>query len=187
MVQEPQPSETAVETSPSDTFPEGQDNSSPHFRVPLTDRFDYARLDCSARVHTSHRSAKSSSSILSSKDRYLLSPCASSKQDQRFVVVELCQDIRIDTVQLANFEFFSGVVKDFTVRVTMALRTREGGMLQLLILQRMFEVFRCVLFLLSHFDIILTCTGILAVLSSSYVLTRLLPLHPHRFPFSLWQ
>jgi hypothetical protein len=32
--------------------------------------------------------------------------------------VELCDDIRIDTVQLANFEFFSGVFKDFTVRVS---------------------------------------------------------------------
>ncbi|KAK1221154.1 hypothetical protein PQX77_016053 [Marasmius sp. AFHP31] len=90
---------------------------SPHFRVPLTDRFNYASLDCSARVHTSHRSAKSPSSILSSKrDRYMLSPCVNSKESQ-FVVVELCDDIRIDTVQLANFEFFSGVFKDFSVSV----------------------------------------------------------------------
>ena len=29
----------------------------------------------------------------------------------------LCKDIRIDTVQLANFEFFSGVFKVFTVSV----------------------------------------------------------------------
>jgi Sad1 / UNC-like C-terminal len=91
---------------------------SPHFRVPLTDRFNYASLDCSARVHMSHRSAKSPSSILSSKkDRYMLGPCATSKHESQFVVVELCDDIRIDTVQLANFEFFSGVFKDFTVSV----------------------------------------------------------------------
>ncbi|OSX57217.1 hypothetical protein POSPLADRAFT_1124549, partial [Postia placenta MAD-698-R-SB12] len=58
---------------------------------------------------------KSPSSILSSKkDRYMLSPCAEEKQ---FVVVELCDDIMIDTVQLANYEFFSGVFKDFTVSV----------------------------------------------------------------------
>ncbi|TFK40479.1 UNC-like C-terminal-domain-containing protein [Crucibulum laeve] len=95
---------------------------SPHFRVPLTDRFNYANLDCSARVHLSHRSAKSPSSILSSKkDRYMLSPCKpkgkGGEREQQFVVVELCDDIRIDTVQLANFEFFSGVFKDFTVSV----------------------------------------------------------------------
>ncbi|KIK69863.1 hypothetical protein GYMLUDRAFT_90851 [Collybiopsis luxurians FD-317 M1] len=90
---------------------------SPHFQVPLTDRFNYASMDCSARVHLAHRSAKSPSSILSSKrDRYMLSPCNSPNENQ-FVVVELCEDIRIDTVQLANFEFFSGVFKDFTVSV----------------------------------------------------------------------
>lgn len=101
---------------------------SPHFRVPLTDRFNYANLDCSARVHLSHRSAKSSSSILSSKrDRYMLSPCNPPNHEQQFVVVELCEDIRIDTVQLANFEFFSGVFKDFRVSVAKTYTTDEEG------------------------------------------------------------
>ena len=100
---------------------------SPHFRVPLTDRFNYASLDCSARVHISHRSAKSASSILSSKrDRYMLSPCNSPKE-KKFVVVELCDDIRIDTVQLANFEFFSGVFKDFSVSVAKTYSTDIEG------------------------------------------------------------
>ncbi|EGN97942.1 hypothetical protein SERLA73DRAFT_169048 [Serpula lacrymans var. lacrymans S7.3] len=102
----------------------------PHFRVPLTDRFNYANLDCSARVHTAHRSAKSPSSILSSKkDRYMLSPCAASarKKEKQFVVVELCEDIRIDTVQLANFEFFSGVFKDFSVSVAKTYTTNDDG------------------------------------------------------------
>ncbi len=108
--------------------PEAQavEQLSPHFQVPLTDRFNYASLDCSARVHLSHRTAKSPSSILSSKrDRYMLSPC-NSKEEQ-FVVVELCDDIRIDTVQLANFEFFSGVFKDFTVSVAKTYTTLEEG------------------------------------------------------------
>ncbi|KZT28717.1 hypothetical protein NEOLEDRAFT_1128893 [Neolentinus lepideus HHB14362 ss-1] len=91
----------------------------PHFRVPIVDRFNYASMDCSARVHIAHRSAKSPYNILSSKkDRYMLSPCAKPDGEKQFVVVELCDDIRIDTVQLANFEFFSGVFKDFTVSVT---------------------------------------------------------------------
>ena len=89
---------------------------SPHFQIPIHDRFNYASMDCSARVHDTHKSAKSASSILSSKkDRYMLSPCTEKKQ---FVVVELCDDIRIDTVQMANFEFFSGVFKDFSVSVS---------------------------------------------------------------------
>ncbi|KAG0696085.1 UNC-like C-terminal-domain-containing protein [Suillus ampliporus] len=100
---------------------------SPHFRVPITDRFNYANLDCSARVHTSHRSAKSPSSILASKkDKYMLSPCSSGKE-QQFVVVELCEDIRIDTVQLANFEFFSGVFKEFSVKVAKTYTTSDDG------------------------------------------------------------
>lgn len=96
-------------------------------QIPTTDRFNYASLDCSARVHTAHRSAKSPSSILSSKrDRYMLSPCDTSKE-KHFVVVELCDDIRIDTVQLANFEFFSGVFKDFTVSVAKTYTTEPDG------------------------------------------------------------
>ncbi|OJT12988.1 hypothetical protein TRAPUB_10465 [Trametes pubescens] len=87
-----------------------------HLQIPIHDRFNYASLDCSARVHAAHKTSKSPSSILSSKkDRYMLSPCAEQKQ---FVIVELCEDIRIDTVQLANYEFFSGVFKDFTVSVS---------------------------------------------------------------------
>lgn len=95
-------------------------------RVPIVDRFNYANLDCSARVHNSHRSAKSPSSILSSKkDRYMLSPC-NTPEEGKFVVIELCEDISIDTVQLANFEFFSGIFKDFTVKVAKTLTSDDS-------------------------------------------------------------
>lgn len=95
----------------------------PQLRIPLHDRFNYASTDCSSRVHNTHRGAKSASAILTSKkDRYMLSPCASPNQ---FVVVELCDDIRIDTVQLANFEFFSGVFKEFTVSVAKTYLTEQ--------------------------------------------------------------
>ena len=113
-------------TTPMPPPPPPLVSASPHFRVPLTDRFNYASLDCSARVHTAHGAAKSAASILSSqRDRYMLSPCGAKPQ---FVVVELCEDIRIDTVQLANFEFFSGVFKEFTVSVakTYAAADAEG-------------------------------------------------------------
>ena len=124
-------SESAAPGSPldvGDTIELSSVAVSPHFRVPITDRFNYANLDCSARVHLAHRSAKSSSSILSSKrDRYMLSPCNPPKKEQQFVVVELCEDIRIDTVQLANFEFFSGVFKDFRVSVAKTYTTEAEG------------------------------------------------------------
>ncbi|KAH7885014.1 UNC-like C-terminal-domain-containing protein [Phlebopus sp. FC_14] len=111
---------------PEPSYP--QDTLPPHFRVPITDRFNYANMDCSARVHTSHKSAKSPSNILSSKkDKYMLSPCSTKNGEEHFVVVELCEDIRIDTVQLANFEFFSGVFKDFTVRVAKTYTATDEG------------------------------------------------------------
>jgi hypothetical protein len=120
------PSPSLGPSKAEETAPELRVEVSPHFRVPLTDRFNYASLDCSARVHTSHRSAKSASSILSSKrDRYMLSPCNS--KEKQFVAVELCDDIRIDTVQLANFEFFSGVFKDFSVSVAKTYTTDVDG------------------------------------------------------------
>jgi hypothetical protein len=45
----------------------------------------------------------------------------------QFVIVELCEDIRIDTVQLANFEFFSGVFKDIRVSVAHTYTTDGQG------------------------------------------------------------
>lgn len=117
---------TPIPQPPPSPPPPPPVSASPHFRVPLTDRFNYASLDCSARVHTAHGAAKSAANILSSqRDRYMLSPCGAKPQ---FVVVELCEDIRIDTVQLANFEFFSGVFREFTVSVakTYAAADAEG-------------------------------------------------------------
>ncbi|EIW81499.1 hypothetical protein CONPUDRAFT_165623 [Coniophora puteana RWD-64-598 SS2] len=102
---------------------------SPHFRIPLTDRFNYASLDCSARVHGAHRSAKSPHALLDAKkDKYMLSPCTSRAPagERQYVVVELCDDIRIDTVQLANFELFSGVFKEFSVSVAKTFVAGDG-------------------------------------------------------------
>lgn len=49
--------------------------------VPIEGRFNYASLDCSARVHTSHKSMKSAHSILSSKkDKYMLAPCSAESE-----------------------------------------------------------------------------------------------------------
>ncbi|KAI5117994.1 hypothetical protein M0805_004491 [Coniferiporia weirii] len=117
---------------PADTLHDGEDAGTeapppppaPQDRVPLTDRFNYASVDCSARVHAAHRSARSPAALLSSKkDRYMLSPCVPPDGGSAYVVVELCEDVRIDTVQLANFEFFSGVFREFSVSVARTYST----------------------------------------------------------------
>jgi hypothetical protein len=109
--QSPSSSDTAALAVPSAPLPRSH--------IPLIDRFNYASSECNARIQAVHKSGKSAVSILTrTKDKYMLSPCQTS--EPKFVVVELCEDIRIDTVQLANFEFFSGVFKDIRVSVAHA-------------------------------------------------------------------
>ncbi|KAI8925682.1 UNC-like C-terminal-domain-containing protein [Entophlyctis helioformis] len=78
------------------------------------ERFNYASFDCGAVVRGVNREASSATAILSnSKDQYMLNQCAASK----FVEIELCDDILVDTIILANHEFFSSMFKDFKVFV----------------------------------------------------------------------
>ncbi|GAA5995424.1 Slp1p [Rhodotorula paludigena] len=79
--------------------------------VLLKDRSNYAASECAAKLHRSSRQSKGASAILNEKkDRYMLTPCAASP---KFVDVELCDEIQIDTLVLANFEFFSSTFKHF--------------------------------------------------------------------------
>ena len=97
----------------------------------LKHRWNYASLDCAAMMHQANPLAKFAHAILSEKkDRYMLSPCPQSathpgdresRPAKQFVVVELCQQIRVDTIVLANLEFFSSMFKVFTVRVARTL------------------------------------------------------------------
>ncbi|KAK9895180.1 hypothetical protein P389DRAFT_180779 [Cystobasidium minutum MCA 4210] len=81
--------------------------------IALRDRTNYASFDCSATLIRSSKSTKFASAILSSKkDRYMLTPCA---QKEKYVIVELCDEIQIDNIVLANLEFFSSMFKMFRV------------------------------------------------------------------------
>lgn len=85
----------------------------------LDGRFNYASISCAARVLASNKGSKSSSSILHhQKDSYMLNLCC---LPEKYVVIELCQDIRIDTLVLANLEFFSSTFKDFSLFVAKRL------------------------------------------------------------------
>ena len=84
--------------------------------LPLRTRTNYASLDCAAAVLRSSSGSKGPTSILSSaKDRYMLTPC---NVRDKFVVVELCEEIAIDAVVLANWEFFSSMFKLVRARVS---------------------------------------------------------------------
>ncbi|WWD03343.1 hypothetical protein V865_001395 [Kwoniella europaea PYCC6329] len=83
--------------------------------APHHNRYNYASPDCSARIHSSSPQTQHASSLLhKSRDRYMLTPC---KAKEHWVVVELCDEIRIEAVEVAIWEFFSGVVREVRVSV----------------------------------------------------------------------
>jgi hypothetical protein len=81
----------------------------------LKERFNYASFDCAALILKANSEARHANAILTeNKDQYMLNKCNA----KRFVVVELCNDILIDTIVLGNFEFFSSTFKDIKVSIS---------------------------------------------------------------------
>ncbi|KAI1777669.1 hypothetical protein F4818DRAFT_321160 [Hypoxylon cercidicola] len=80
------------------------------------ERFSYASIDGGATVLKASPGAKNPKAILvENKDSYMLLECA---MENKFFVVELSDDILVDTVVLANFEFFSSMIHHFRVSVS---------------------------------------------------------------------
>ncbi|RSL63980.1 hypothetical protein CEP53_004228 [Fusarium sp. AF-6] len=80
------------------------------------ERFSYSSFDAGATVLKSSPGAKNAKAILvENKDSYMLLECSAPR---KFVIVELSDDVLIDTVVIANFEFFSSMVRLFRVSVS---------------------------------------------------------------------
>ena len=80
------------------------------------ERFNYASFDCASTVLKTNSECKGSTAVLvENKDSYMLNICSAKN---KFFIVELCDDILIDTVVLANFEFFSSMFRTFRVSVS---------------------------------------------------------------------
>ncbi|ANB14045.1 Slp1p [Sugiyamaella lignohabitans] len=78
-------------------------------------RFNYASFDCAATIVKSNSHAKGVSNILSeNKDSYLINKCSESN---KFFIIELCQDILVDQVSMANYEFFSSMFRRIRISV----------------------------------------------------------------------
>ncbi|KAL6079015.1 SUN domain-containing protein [Balamuthia mandrillaris] len=74
--------------------------------------FNYAASDCGAKILDANPDSQHLFRVLNEqKDLYSLSPCSSP----RWYVVELCQEVGVTSIELANFEFFSSTFKDFTL------------------------------------------------------------------------
>ncbi|ROW14354.1 hypothetical protein VPNG_03855 [Cytospora leucostoma] len=102
--------------------PAPYDDGVAHYRRPkdagktCKERFSYSSFDGGATVLKTSPGAQNAKAILvENKDSYMLFEC---KQENRFVIVELSDDILVDTVVLANFEFFSSMIRTFRVSVS---------------------------------------------------------------------
>ncbi|KAK8864573.1 hypothetical protein IAR55_001823 [Kwoniella newhampshirensis] len=111
-------SHTSSSSSTSQSASQQQQQQQPSSSPPppaLHNRYNYASPDCSARIHSSSPQTQHASSLLhKSRDRYMLTPC---KAKEHWVVVELCDEIRIEALEVAVWEFFSGVVREVRVSV----------------------------------------------------------------------
>ncbi|EGO57815.1 hypothetical protein NEUTE1DRAFT_129667 [Neurospora tetrasperma FGSC 2508] len=80
------------------------------------ERFSYSSFDAGAIVKKTSPGAKNAKAILvENKDSYMLLECHAKS---KFVIVQLSDDILVDTVVLANFEFFSSMIRQFKVSVS---------------------------------------------------------------------
>jgi len=78
----------------------------------LGNRINYASSACAAKVLEANREATEASDILvGNLDKYSLNPCGAD----RYVVVELCEEIGVDYFTVTNAEYFSSTMKHLQV------------------------------------------------------------------------
>ena len=108
---------TGTQSKPKETVIPAPKNPIIHPKIQShqKDRFNFASFDCGAIIKSSNAGAKSATSILSgNKDAYMLNQC----NVVQFVVLELCEEILIDTIVLANLELFSSMFKDVRISIS---------------------------------------------------------------------
>jgi hypothetical protein len=80
------------------------------------DRFNFASFDCAATIVKTNKEAKGANAILvENKDSYLLNEC---NAQNKFIIIELCEDILVDEVLIGNYEFYSSMFKDIRISVS---------------------------------------------------------------------
>ncbi|XP_016976011.1 uncharacterized protein LOC108042307 isoform X2 [Drosophila rhopaloa] len=83
---------------------------------------NYASPDCGAKIIAHNSESKHTEAVLTqSTDEYMLSICES----RIWFVVELCEAIQAQKVDVANYELFSSSPKNFTVAVSKRFPTRD--------------------------------------------------------------
>ncbi|KAK8407805.1 hypothetical protein O3P69_002385 [Scylla paramamosain] len=83
-----------------------------HGKGPKVKSKNYASPDCGSKLLTANPEATHASKVIhSNKDEYLLNKC----RDKTWFIIELCESIRPQKFDIANFELFSNLPKDIHV------------------------------------------------------------------------
>ncbi|KAK7207771.1 UNC-like C-terminal-domain-containing protein [Myxozyma melibiosi] len=94
-------------------------------RLKNKNKTNYASFDCASTIIKTNSEMRGASSILvENKDSYMLNPC---NAPNKFVIIELCQAILIHTIAIANYEFFSSMVREFRVSVSERYPVKASG------------------------------------------------------------
>lgn len=109
-------------TNSTETNKESKNETLAKHQVIKLRQKNYASPDCGAKILQSNPEAQSSGSVLSDKDEYMLSPC---NVERIWFVVELCDSIQAQRVELANFELFSSPLKSLSISVSNRFPARE--------------------------------------------------------------
>lgn len=89
------------------------------------ERFNYASLDCAATIMKTNSEAIGAASVLfENKDKSLLNPCSAPN---KFVVIELCEDVLVDSIVMANHEFFSSTFRKLRFSVSERFPVPKNG------------------------------------------------------------
>lgn len=82
-----------------------------HRLEPGGTEYNYASASKGAKVLAYNKEAKGAANILSrDKDKYLRNPCSA---EEKFVVIELSEEILVESFEIANFEHHSSNLKEF--------------------------------------------------------------------------
>lgn len=94
------------------------------------EQYNYAASFNGAKVVASNKDSKHASAALKEdKDAYYISPCASEK----FVTIELSEEVTVTSVVLGNFEFHSSGVREFEIWGTSGHHSSEDGWSRIMI------------------------------------------------------
>ncbi|KAF7634123.1 SUN domain-containing protein [Meloidogyne graminicola] len=86
---------------------------------------NYASKECGAKVLYSNEEAENRGAILNDPERddYMRNPC--ERAQNKFLIIELCETIQLNSFEIANFELFSSNPKDFRLWSSERYPTQE--------------------------------------------------------------